>query len=197
MRAFEREPGESGKAFAAFEVYRSLGPGRSLRTVAEHVYGTRWKTGKRTVEKWSSRFDWVDRVAAFNARDAMIAREAVEEHLRSKASELAARRAALVEKNLEVSERAAEQALLMLRWPLVEKIVGEEDGQTILAIPAKWTKSNVKQMFEIAVAGGTGSFPNPDEDNLESEWDFSDMTDEEIKDYIRLSEKLKVKRADA
>jgi len=61
---WERRQDETPKAFAAFVVYRDLGPARSIVKAIE-------STGKRTAkvrrwEKWPSRFDWVARAAGYD-----------------------------------------------------------------------------------------------------------------------------------
>ncbi len=70
---FEQQPKESDKAFAAFSMYLSLGPERSLSAVAEKL-----GKGQRILEKWSGRFDWPARVQAHNAHLAVVEREAAE-----------------------------------------------------------------------------------------------------------------------
>ena len=56
---FERRAKESEKAFAAFALYLSMGPERSLDAV-------RQKCGKsaRLIQRWSGRWRWPERVAA-------------------------------------------------------------------------------------------------------------------------------------
>jgi hypothetical protein len=69
---------ESAKAYAAFVVYRDLGPERSLRVAAGRL-------GKsaRLLKRWSSRHRWQERVASWEeeqaARAAETSREAGEE----------------------------------------------------------------------------------------------------------------------
>ena len=59
---FEQQPRESNKAFAAFSLYLSLGPERSLAAVGE-------KLGKSEglIERWSAKYDWPARVQAHAA----------------------------------------------------------------------------------------------------------------------------------
>jgi hypothetical protein len=71
--AFEQQPSESDKAFAAFSMYLSLGPERSLAAAAKKL-----GKGQRILEKWSGRFDWPARVQAHNAHLALVEREAAE-----------------------------------------------------------------------------------------------------------------------
>lgn len=112
MRAFERQPGESAKAFEAFKVYRDLGPGRTLRETAAIVYedegyreGTKGVPGR--IKSWSAKGDWGERAHARDDYLEMVGRQAVEDHERKRAEELAARREELRRKNLENEERAA------------------------------------------------------------------------------------------
>jgi hypothetical protein len=61
--AWERAKGESAKAYAAFCVYRDLGSERSLRKMAnEGECGA--NVGQ--LERWSSRWKWVNRAAAYD-----------------------------------------------------------------------------------------------------------------------------------
>src|SRR5512138_2606357 len=70
---WEQQPRESDKAFAAFSVYLSQGPERSLAKTAEKL-----GRSKLLMERWSSRHDWPARVAAYNAHMALVEREAAE-----------------------------------------------------------------------------------------------------------------------
>jgi len=69
--AFEQQPKESAKAFAAFVVYLNLGPERSLAAAGQ-------KLGKcvASLERWSAKFDWAARVQAYAAHLATAEREA-------------------------------------------------------------------------------------------------------------------------
>ena len=77
--AFEQQPKESDKAFAAFAVYLGMGPGRALSLVARKL-----GKSKRLMEKWSKRFDWPARVQAHGAHMALVEREAAEALVRAK-----------------------------------------------------------------------------------------------------------------
>jgi len=100
--------GETPLAYGAFTVYRDLGADRSLRATAQAVYGDRARHGIRTVEKWSSKYDWRDRVASYDAHLELAGRLAIEEHERARASETAARRERLREQLLRNEEKAAQ-----------------------------------------------------------------------------------------
>jgi len=76
---FEQQPRESAKAFAAFSMYLSLGPERSLAKVAAKL-----GKGQRIMETWSQKFDWAARVQAHGAHLAVVGREAAEALARAK-----------------------------------------------------------------------------------------------------------------
>jgi hypothetical protein len=71
--AFEQQPRESAKAFAAFSLYLNLGPQRSTAAVANKL-----AKSEQLIRRWSAKFAWTDRVAAHAAHYAIIEREAVE-----------------------------------------------------------------------------------------------------------------------
>ena len=85
--AFEQQPKESAKAFAAFAIYLGMGAERSLEAV-------RKKCGKsaRLIQRWSARWQWMDRVSEHAAHLAVIEREATEALARGKAAVWLARR---------------------------------------------------------------------------------------------------------
>jgi hypothetical protein len=79
---FERKPGESSRQYAAFKYYLGLGPDRTLAATRAKVKGSR-----RSIEKWSKKFGWVERVRAFEAHMADLERQAIERVAQEKAVE--------------------------------------------------------------------------------------------------------------
>lgn len=62
-KPWERQPGESMKAYEAFKIYRDLGPmDRSQEKVKEKLD----KSSRATIGKWSSEFNWVKRAKAWD-----------------------------------------------------------------------------------------------------------------------------------
>ena len=59
---WERQAGESVKAFEAFAIYRDMGVERSLRKVAQRL-----NKSVTQIAEWSSNKNWVERVAAWDA----------------------------------------------------------------------------------------------------------------------------------
>lgn len=98
---FEQRPGESDKAFAAFSLYLSMGPERSLAAVAQKL-----RKSVTLLGRWSSKFDWPARVQAHARHLAVIEREATEALARTKAVEWERREQQLRETEWAMHERA-------------------------------------------------------------------------------------------
>lgn len=99
--SFEKQPRESEKAFAAFSLYLSLGPERSLASVSQKL-----AKSEQLLKRWSAKFDWPARVAAHGAHLAIVEREAMEIAARSKAAEWSSREQQLRETEWAMHERA-------------------------------------------------------------------------------------------
>jgi len=99
---WERQPGESSKAFYAFTIYRDLGPKRSLRRAAEIYYSGKSKVNLGQIEYWSYKYHWVERVQAWDDYQDRLKREA---HLKA-VEEMADRHVRLA---LALQAKAAER----------------------------------------------------------------------------------------
>lgn len=90
---WDRQEGESSKAFAAFVAYLDLGPDRSIvKAIDSHLGQDRGKTGAKSRiswwERWSSQFRWVARAEAFDEhelQEKIATRATVRERLRQRA----------------------------------------------------------------------------------------------------------------
>ena len=67
---WERQEGETAKAWEAFCIYRDMGIDRSLRKVVQTLNKSLTQIGE-----WSSKYDWVKRVAAWDVEQDRIARQ--------------------------------------------------------------------------------------------------------------------------
>ena len=74
---WERQQDETSKAYAAFCIYRDLGPERSLQKAADNLGKSRG-----LLEGWSSRFEWGKRTAAWDAEQDRQARQAQIEEIK-------------------------------------------------------------------------------------------------------------------
>jgi hypothetical protein len=70
---WEKERGESAKAFYAFSIYRDFGAARSLARVGRTL-GETGVAGPSMVEGWSVRWRWVERADAFDREEDKVAR---------------------------------------------------------------------------------------------------------------------------
>ena len=71
--AFEQQPRESNRAYAAFKTYLDLGPGRSLVAAAAKLGCSAGRMGQL-----SRKYDWPGRVTAFHRHLAELERQAIE-----------------------------------------------------------------------------------------------------------------------
>lgn len=69
VELWERQEGETPRAYEAFCVYRDMGPDRSLRKTVQAL-----NKNLTTIAEWSAKYEWVKRVAAWDAENDRIAR---------------------------------------------------------------------------------------------------------------------------
>ena len=105
----ERKPNEGAKAFAAFTLYANLGPERSLARVGKEL-----GKSEGLIERWSRRYDWGNRVRAYDAHLATAKRRAEEAQFLAESLEWKRREKEQREKEWRVSDacvKAGEEAL--------------------------------------------------------------------------------------
>ena len=73
---WERQPCDTAKSWAAFQLYRDAGPGRSLSNITEHL-GLKSKL----LARWSSRYAWGMRVDAYDNHLSAIKQDMVKQAL--------------------------------------------------------------------------------------------------------------------
>src|SRR3954469_1911457 len=106
---FEQQPRESSKAFAAFNLYLSLGPQRSLAAVAQKLS----KSGQ-LLKRWSRKFEWPARVQAYDGHLAIVEREAAEALARANAAEREKRKQKVLDEEWELHNDAIRAAKVAL-----------------------------------------------------------------------------------
>ena len=130
---FERQRRESSKAFAAFNTDLDLGPDRTHALVAEKL-----GVSTRMVNKWSTKYGWLERVAARDAYIAEVERLAIERVAVEKAVEWWK----LHEPTRRLAWLKAEQAIKLVdkaweRWEKSGRTVGFEGMARMLDLAFK------------------------------------------------------------
>ena len=97
-KPWERQEGESVKAFEAFTVYLEMGDERSIREVAQRLAKSRTLIGR-----WSVTYQWVGRVAAF---DADVQRKAHAKAVKKRRN--------MVDRHISIALKMQEKALMAL-----------------------------------------------------------------------------------
>lgn len=98
VKPWERQEGESVKAFEAFTVYLEMGDERSIREVAQRLAKSRTLIGR-----WSVTYQWVERVAAF---DADVQRKAHAKAVKKRRN--------MVDRHISIALKMQEKALMAL-----------------------------------------------------------------------------------
>ena len=97
-KPWERQEGESVKAFEAFTVYLEMGDERSIREVAQRLAKSRTLIGR-----WSVTYQWGERVAAF---DADVQRKAHAKAVKKRRN--------MVDRHISIALKMQEKALMAL-----------------------------------------------------------------------------------
>ena len=143
-KPWERQAGESEKAFAAFEIYLHMEPKNRSFLGAYRLY--KGVDNIRIVNhhhcKFAKDHNWKERVRAYDNRLVQVEQKAIEDEV--------TRSARWRTKNLktfqDVGEALIQKALLMLRYPLEETSI--EDGKKIIK-PTKWTTKDAATMIRV------------------------------------------------
>jgi hypothetical protein len=80
--ATQRLPGESTKAYAAYQCYRDFGASRSLEKVSQEC-----TKSIPLLKRWSAKFEWVKRATEFDAEQERIREEAQQAEIKKIMSE--------------------------------------------------------------------------------------------------------------
>ncbi|MBN2734741.1 MAG: hypothetical protein JXQ82_07795 [Methanomicrobiaceae archaeon] len=106
---WEIQPKESEKAFAAFCVYRDLGPDRSLSKVSEAL-----QKSSRWIKEWSRTHDWIVRVKAYDNHLDEVQRQEEETQLKQDIKSAAKSRRDILTKQRKILEKQTDH--LLKQW---------------------------------------------------------------------------------
>lgn len=140
---WERQPGETAKAFQAFRAYRDLGPARTMLAAYRLTKG---KPDAKAISggwaRWSQEHRWTERADAYDLHREQTERLEREQTWRERAAQVA-------DTEWDLGQQLIERAKEMLRYPLVEQRT-ERDGRTIVVKPSRWTAGDARGYVELA-----------------------------------------------
>jgi len=99
----ERLDGESSVNYEAFAIYRDMGRERSLNKVSEKL-----AKSDTLIKRWSAKFDWVKRAAAWDDEQDRISREIAQREQEKEIKNMRKRHSELAKKMLDTAEAALE-----------------------------------------------------------------------------------------
>lgn len=169
---WNRQSGEGVKPFSAFKIYLDLGEDRSLEKVSQ-------KSAKSIplLKRWSSRWEWVNRAAAYDTHIAVIEEIARDKERSKRAAEIERRRIQVQDSSWLLFQEIDNRVKKMLAFPLADCI--SKDGQTVVKA-ARWTYDTLPRLVEAMVklgkiAAGIGSEPAP---HINVDWES--LSDEQL-----------------
>jgi hypothetical protein len=176
IQPWDRQPGESSKAFEAFCLYRDMGTERSIRKVAQNL-----SKSTTLIRGWSSKYNWVERATLYDAELDRQAREKRQKEI------------------LEMRDRHAKLATQLLTkaakglLKLSDEDISANDVARLVEVGAKLERlsrgestENVNQKTE-----GTVEAKLKGEVTIHpTEIDLSKLSDEELMQFEGLLEKL-------
>lgn len=178
LNSWDRQ-NDTDKSFAAFSIYRDLGPNRSLSQVVDQV-----RQDLRQLKYWSSKYEWVDRCADFDRYIDKLAQKENEDVWLE-------RRKTQKSSEWDASEKLRALAADMIEQPLFAETTEEQEDGRILIIkkPARWSFRDVARVELIAsTLGRRATGLDQGEDMLELEEGVALMVElfgiikEEVKD---------------
>lgn len=140
--SWDRQPGETIKAWEAFQVYRDTGATRTVSGVARQLNKSR-----QLLDRWSKMYNWLARAGAYDNHIANRMLQAQENQIEREAEKWAKRSGEHRERAWKIREALMDKAEAMLNWPLAK--VESEDGRTVLH-PARWDFGTVARLVDTA-----------------------------------------------
>jgi hypothetical protein len=126
IQPWDRQPGESAKAYDAFQTYLDQGPERSYAGVAAAM----GKSGT-WIEQWGRRYDWVTRAEAWDSMPRRALADAYEDMAREIAEQhrnLATKLMAKMERNLDLLPDGHDPTI---RWSTAVGVAQRSHGMAL------------------------------------------------------------------
>lgn len=178
-RSYDRVEGEGTRAFEAFVHYRNLGPERTLDKVAAH-----FNKHPKNVQDWSSEWNWVERVAHWDAMLDEKTRERAEAYIPIWES----RRQVALERMMLFASKMMSKAEAMLDHPIVKEVFRETNGgQTIYHIvePAGWNWSGLATVVRVASELQAATIAEGLMESDDEQFDVEAASEDELREYLR------------
>ena len=138
MKDWERQKGESAKAYEAAKIYFETGAERSCESVSQ-----RCSKSIALIWRWSKRHSWVFRAEQYDKERSRLESEERTRATAKEADKWAKRRSEQRDREWQQAELLIERAMQMLKYPLSRQEVKakDKDGNPTITIvePAKWT----------------------------------------------------------
>jgi hypothetical protein len=142
IKPWDRQPEETLKHYQWFQVYLSLGAGRTLSEAWRHSRSKAQKKPKRTAgptEAWKNackEYYWKERATAYD----VYLREKADEEYTEQLKQLRKRQLNLAE---EMLEKVGE----MMQFPVAQQQTQTKDGKVVIIQPGKWHFGTVAAML--------------------------------------------------
>lgn len=171
---WERQPGESSKAYERFCAYRDMGTDRSLRKISSQM-----NISRQILEKLSVTFSWVSRAEAYDLeleRQARIANEKAIKKMRENHTKLA----------IQITAKAAKRLLT-----IPDDALSAADIARLVDVGVRIERLSRGEFTENQNISGEIIAHHSGNINVKkSPVDLSRLTDEELLEFEELLEKL-------
>lgn len=175
---WDRQPGESMKAFAAFRIFLELGPSRTIEATARE-YGR----SVTQVNRHSTANHWFDRAAAYDNHQASVRDAARERVMAEEAGKWERRRLEALEADFARSRLLEQRIDAMLNFPMTTRRT-EDNGKTIIVQPAKWTYASLATLIKAAAERRDNAINESLFDRELREFNPEESTAEECKAFV-------------
>jgi hypothetical protein len=148
LHPWNRQPGETSKAYEAFSLYRDLGSERSTRRVSEQL-----AKSETLIKRWSGKYDWVARAGAWDSVPAQAVAEAysdMAQRIAAQHERLATKLANRLERNLDLLPEGADPSI---RWSTAQAAAHRSHSfATDLSKPESGVKKEISDQIAALLA---------------------------------------------